>query len=200
MTYLFDIGKVLLDFDFAPALGELTGPSSNQEDFQTLMAKKDGFESGQIAKQDFIAEASQLLDFHGSAEAFCDAWNAIFTPIPGTWELVKELKAQGHRLILYSNTNCIHAPHITSHYSVFEHFDGAIFSHEVKAIKPAERFYLASIQLYDLIPEETIYIDDMPENIAAGKAFGFHSFQYDLHNHGDLLEWLKTIPASTSHS
>ncbi len=196
MTYLFDIGKVLLDFDFNPALSTLQGPAATAEGFENIMEYKDAFESGQVPAEDYIAFASKHLDFSGSSEEFRRAWNAIFTPIPANWKLVEQLKAQGHRLILYSNTNSIHAPFITNHYSVFEHFDGQIFSHEVKSIKPNNTFYQASIEKYHLIPEQTIYIDDMPENIEAGKRFGFHSFQYDLHNHQDLLDWLATIPES----
>lgn len=194
MTYLFDIGKVLLDFDFGPALKTLQGPAATAEGYQALMQRKDSFESGQESAETYIPFASKQLDFHGSQDEFRRAWNAIFTPIMANWELAEKLNKQGHRLILYSNTNSIHAPFITSHYAVFQHFHGAIFSHEVKSIKPADEFYQASIKQYNLIPEETIYIDDMPENIAAGKRFGFHSFQYDLHNHQALLDWLETIP------
>ncbi|GAA5496316.1 alpha-D-glucose 1-phosphate phosphatase YihX [Rubritalea halochordaticola] len=193
MTYLFDIGNVLLSFDFQPALKALAGPSPDPQAIQKILEAKDDFESGKIPANEYIQWATQLLDSSASQEEFMTAWNSIFTPIPGTWDLAAELKEQGHRLILYSNINPIHAPYCLETYSVFEHFDHAVFSHEIGAIKPHDDFFLRSFDKFNIIPEETIYIDDMPANIAAGKKHGLHSFLYDHRDHRAVLDWLRNF-------
>lgn len=190
MTYLFDIGNVLLAFDFTPALKSLKGASFDPEAINKIIARKDDFESGKIPVDEYIAWASELLDSRANQEEFKSAWNSIFTPITPTWELAAKLKAEGHRLILYSNTNAIHAPYCLETYPVFEHFDHAVFSHEIGAIKPQPEFFLRSFEQFNIIPEETIYIDDLPANIAAGESHGLRSFLYDKDNHASLLDWL----------
>ena len=186
-TTLFDIGNVLLAFDFAPALGSLKGPAAKQDAFELIMARKDIFEEGKEEKANYIDWASGLLDFRGSHQEFEQAWTSIFTPITPMWELAAELKKAGHRLILFSNTNCIHAPYCLENYPVFELFDGAVFSHEIGAIKPEAAFYERAIEKFSLIPEETQYFDDLPANIEAGKKFGFHSQLYEMKEHQQSL-------------
>lgn len=193
MTYLFDIGNVLLAFDFTPALKSLKGDSYDPEAIGKIIARKDDFESGKIPVDEYIEWASGLLDSKATEVEFRKAWNSIFTPITATWELAAQLKAEGHRLILYSNTNAIHAPYCLETYSVFEHFDHAVFSHEIGAIKPQDDFFLRSFEQFNIIPEDTIYIDDMPENIQAGKAHGLRSFLYNKDEHARLLDWLENI-------
>ena len=128
--------------------------------------------------------------FQGDEKEFCQAWQEIFTPIPATWELARSLKNQGHRLILFSNTNAIHIPYCYETYpELFELFDEAVLSFEVGAIKPEPAIYEYAICTYDLVPERTIYIDDLVPNIVAGRDFGFVTHQYvhtDPSNHAAL--------------
>lgn len=189
-TYLFDIGNVLLAFDFTPALSSLLGANAEPTALAQIIARKDELESGKIEITPFIQWASALLDFSGSEAEFRAIWCNIFTPISGTWELAKKLKAEGNRLILYSNTNAIHAPFCLETYSIFEHFDHAVFSHEIGAIKPQPDFFMRSFEKFNIDPAQTYYIDDMPENIAAGRAHGLDSFLYSADNHAELLDWI----------
>ncbi len=186
-TVLFDIGNVLLAFDFHPALSTLEGPNARPDAVDLIMAQKDIFEAGKQEKAEYIQWASELLDFQGGHAAFERAWTSIFTPVQAMWDLARQLKAKGYRLILFSNTNSIHAPYCLSSYPDFSLFDGAVFSHEIGSIKPDPAFYKSAIKLYDLIPEQTFYIDDLEANIREGQNFGFTSFIYDLHNHEAFL-------------
>lgn len=192
MTYLIDIGNVLLSFDFEPALGRLlpAGCGDGPARLARVLARKDAFESGQLESAAYIAEACAQLGFAGAADEFCAAWCAIFQPVEPMWELVGQLAAAGHRLVLFSNINAIHAPHILATYPVFQIFHGAVFSYQVGAIKPHPPIYQAAIDRYQLVPEETVYIDDLAANIATGRAFGWHAYQYDHRNHRALLAWL----------
>lgn len=191
-TYLFDIGNVLLSFDFTPALSSLLGPNPKPDALHQIIERKDEFESGQIEVDDYIKWASGLLDFKGSHEDFKQAWRNIFTPIQGTWELAEKLKSDGHRLILYSNTNVIHAQYCLETYSVFENFDHAVFSHEIGAIKPHSDFFLRSFDKFNIDPSRSYYIDDLPENIEAGRNHGLHTHLYSADRHQELLDWVAT--------
>jgi FMN phosphatase YigB (HAD superfamily) len=192
MTFLFDIGNVLLAFDFLPALNSLKGANADPDAIEEMISAKDSFEAGETTPDEYITIARNLLDFHGSKTDFITTWNSIFTEIPETFELARTLKSQGHRLILFSNINPIHAPYCVKKHKLLERFDHAVFSYQIGAIKPHDAFFIRAFEKYQIIPEETIYIDDLPENIAAGTRHGLTSFCYDYLKHDDLLLWLET--------
>lgn len=190
MTFLFDIGNVLLAFDFLPALNSLKGNNPDPKAIEKIISAKDGFESGEIPLAEYTALLREYLDFQGSDTEIYSAWNSVFTPIPDTFKLAQNLKENGHRLILFSNINPIHAPHCLQEYQLLDRFDHAVFSYEIGAIKPDNAFFLRAFEKFQIIPNETIYIDDLPANIAAGNRHGLKSFCYDYNKHNDLLQWL----------
>lgn len=192
MTYLFDIGNVLLSFDFLPALNSLIGKNATPDAVDQLLLKKDSFESGKINTTEYVLLARKLLDYQGSDEHFFNTWNSIFTKIPKTFDLAKSLKEEGHRLILFSNISPIHAHYCLNTYNLMGIFDDAVLSYEIGAIKPEDSFYTRAFDKYDIIPKKSIYIDDLPQNIATGKKHGLRSFCYNQYQHNDLLVWLKT--------
>ena len=192
MTFLFDIGKVLLDFHFEPSLARLLPPGTAdaEQRLSVLLEKKDDFEAGRISTEDYIPWAIERLGSEVSEEDFKRAWQNIFTPVEPMWRIVESLAASGHRLILFSNTNGIHCPWIFENYEIFRHFPEAVLSFEAGAIKPEEPIYRHAIEKHALKPDETLYIDDLPANIDAGKRFGFRCWQYDLNDHPAFERWL----------
>ncbi len=195
MTFLFDIGRVLLDFDFESSLSRLLPPdcANSQQRLAKLLERKDEFETGKITIDTYTAWALEVLESRASHEEFHHAWRQIFTPNEPMWQRVRKLAADGHQLILFSNISGIHAPWIYDEFPEFSLFHQAIFSFETGFIKPHPEIYQLAIDRHQLIPENTIYIDDLPQNIAGGRPYGFHCWQYDLHNHFAFEEWLATF-------
>ncbi|MBC7980808.1 MAG: HAD family phosphatase [Armatimonadetes bacterium] len=192
LTFLFDIGKVLLDFDFETSLATLL-PENHPDPANTLftlLAKKDDFEAGRISAGDYTLWALETLASTSTPAQFHSAWQNIFTPNLPMWDTVGNLHSAGHRLILFSNTNPIHCPYIFQAYPDFALFHGAILSYEIDAIKPHPDFYLHAIRKYQLIANNTLYIDDLPANIETGKSLGFRTHQYDLNDHAAFTSWL----------
>ncbi|MBB5353348.1 putative hydrolase of the HAD superfamily [Haloferula luteola] len=194
MTLLFDIGKVLLDFDFESSLRKLIPDDEPQPDerLRKILGDKDAFERGDIPLDDYLAQAERELGPAADRETFIAAWRNIFTPNVPMWQVVEDLKAQGHRLLYFSNINPIHAPWIFENYDVFRHFEGGTCSYLAKLIKPEPAIYRHVIETYGLTPAETLYIDDLPANIESGIAAGFQSHLYDLHRHDAFETWLSS--------
>ncbi|MCU0780955.1 MAG: HAD family phosphatase [Akkermansiaceae bacterium] len=192
MTFLFDIGKVLLDLDFATPLARLLPPdcANPLATLTVLLEKRHDLESGAMSADDYIAWALQATRSTATPEEFISAWRAIFTPIEPMWATVGALSAAGHRLILFSNTNSIHCPWVFAEFPQFSLFPEAVLSFEVGAIKPQPAIYQYAIDRHGLDPDRTLYIDDLPENIATGRAFGFRCWLYDLTRHGAFEQWL----------
>lgn len=198
MTFLFDIGNVLLKLHFdrfhTAVLGAPQTPLPPALDELKLP-----YESGGIDDHQFITRSLANLPLPLEREQFIAAWQDIFSVNEPMWELVQVLKDQGHRLILFSNTNNLHATSFLSRFPGFAHFDHHHFSHEVKALKPDPSFYQTALDQYRLDPSETLYLDDLAENISTGREFGFSCWQYDLDDHPAFLSWLarqgiKTTP------
>jgi len=192
MNFLFDIGRVLLDFDFETSLARLLPADSadTHERLERLLARKDEFESGKIDVDTYTVWALNVLESTATADEFHHAWRDIFTPNEPMWQRVRQLAADGHRLILFSNINGIHSPWIYDEFPEFSIFHGAVMSFQTGYIKPQPEIYQYAVDRYGLIPEETIYIDDLPQNVATGVAMGFRTWQYDLKDHASFEQWL----------
>lgn len=192
MTFLFDIGKVLLDFHFESSLERLFPPGTENPAarLDRLLAKKDDFEKGLIPAADYIPWAIEVLESPAGHADFEHAWRDIFTPVDPMWAVVRELAAAGHRLILFSNTNEIHIPWVLDEYEIFQHFEHGVFSFEARSIKPEPEIYHHAIEKHDLVPAETCYIDDLPANIDTGRRLGFRCWQYDMADHQAFENWL----------
>lgn len=192
-AFLFDIGNVLCGFDFGPMLATMRARSQNlaADPFDQFSAVKDAFESGGSTDEEFVAAVCDEIRFDGEHGEFIELWNDIFTENAPMTKVVESLAAAGHPLYLLSNTNGLHLDHLRAEFPVFKHFDGGIYSHLAKSIKPEEKIYQTAFETYQLNPAETLYIDDLSANIETGKRLGLISHQYDLNDHDTFLEWLE---------
>jgi putative hydrolase of the HAD superfamily len=196
MTFLYDIGRVLLDFDFEPSLARLLPPGIPDAEghLRRLIERRDDLEAGAIDADAYIAWAIGELGGSVTVEEFRAAWRQVFTPNLPMWDCVRRLAAGGHRLILFSNTSGIHCPWLFDEYPEFSLFDAAVLSYEVGCLKPQRAIYQYAVDAHGLVPDATLYIDDLPQNIAVGRQFGFHCWQYDLHDHAAFERWLSSFP------
>jgi putative hydrolase of the HAD superfamily len=192
MTFLFDIGRVLLDFDFEPSLARLfpDGVADPAGRMNLLLERKDEFETGRIGVDEYITWALDVLGSTATTGEFTDAWQRIFTPNEPMWQSVRKLAADGHRLILFSNTNAIHCPWVFEEYPEFSLFHDAVLSFNTGFIKPEPEIYHHAIDTHRLVPAETLYIDDLEPNITTGRELGFRCWQYDLNDHAAFESWL----------
>ena len=190
---LVDIGNVILHLDFETSLqklipSELADPVAR---IHSLLEKKEEFEEGKLSDDEFVAWASKKLQFEGSKEEFLAAWCDIFTPNFLMWETLRDLKTRGLELILFSNTNQMHVDYFLKEFAeIFDLFDGQIFSHQVGYVKPDPAIYRCAFEKYNLVPEETYFFDDLPENITTGLQLGMKAWRYRPDAHEALTRWL----------
>lgn len=193
---LIDIGNVILNINFEDSLtrlipDELADPVGR---IHSLLERKDALESGAIDFDEFATWASKKLQFTGPREEFLAAWNDIFTPNLPMWETLRNLKARSFKLYLFSNTNQAHVEaFLAAHPEVFSLFDGHVYSHEVGCMKPDPAIYHHAFEKFGLQPEETLYLDDLPENITTGLQLGLKSWRYNSKGHEALTRWLVEI-------
>lgn len=199
-TFLFDIGNVLVHFDFGPALHRLAERSAAEVDrLEALLAPlKIELESGRMGDADFITASIDLLGFTGTRGEFARIWGDIFSENPAMTRLVNRLAGR-HRLLLFSNTSGLHKDWLFGQFPVFSRFEGGIYSYEAGSMKPEETIYREAIARLGLDPGETLYIDDLPGNIATGERLGFLAHHYAADQHAALEDrierWLREGPS-----
>ncbi|MEM8953778.1 MAG: HAD family phosphatase [Verrucomicrobiota bacterium] len=191
--FLFDIGNVILKFDFSPAVKALAGRSatSHEDILPSIQAVKQQLESGQIDDETFITEAIRILDFQTSRDEFARIWCEIFEPNPPMVKLIQSLSQAGHRLYILSNTSGLHMEYIFKSFPVFAHFEDGVYSYAAQSEKPEPEIYQIALDKFQLVPSNTIYIDDLHANVIAGIGAGLDTFHYDHDDHEALLVHLR---------
>lgn len=188
---IFDIGNVLLPFDFGTAIQKVADQVRVRpnEIFDRVLPLKDHYETGRIPRNEFVRGAMELIGYRGEEQDFINAWQDIFTPNEPLHELVGKL-ADRYPLYLLSNTSDLHMDYIVENYPVFSLFRDGVFSHIAGSMKPDPAIYQHTIEKLGVAPEKTLFIDDLAPNLAAAREFGFHTFHYDHTRHENLVQEL----------
>ena len=180
---VFDLGKVLVDFDYSIAARRIaarsTQPPENLDAFLSTSPALVEFETGLISRQEFFDQVRNATGFLGDIEGFGGMFADIFTEMPPMIELHAELRRRGFKTYIFSNTNDLAIEHIRRNFPFFQNFDGYIFSYEVKAMKPDAPIYEALENMTKRRGAEILYIDDRPENIAAGTVRGWRTILHE---------------------
>lgn len=176
-----------MGFDFDRARPRFAVASRTTGDPIELLAPlKRQLEVGDIDGSTFVAAGIEVLGFRGKPEEFQRIWEDIFTPIEPMWELVGQVAAS-HRLFLLSNTSDIHKEFLFRDFQIFEKFAGGIYSYSSRCLKPDPVIFAKAIDELCLVPGETLYVDDLAENVRAAERAGFRSVRYDPASHDQFL-------------
>ncbi len=174
---VFDLGKVLLHFDFQLAVQAFSKkcPRPMSEVAPWFFESKLllDYETGLITTAEFYSKIQSETDYSGTLEDFEAAFGPIFTKIDPMIEFYDRLKHAGIPCYIFSNTNDMAIRHIRETYPFFNTFTAYIFSYELKCMKPNKEIYDAVEFASRRSGPELFYIDDRLENIEAGAARGW---------------------------
>jgi FMN phosphatase YigB (HAD superfamily) len=174
---VFDIGRVLLDFDYRIAIRRLAEHCDlSAEQLRRLLDQSPllhRYESGQLSDDQFFAEFRSAAGFRGDLARFAGLFRDIFTPIEPMVHLQAEVKARGVPTFIFSNTNPLQFGHIREQYPFFSGFSGFVLSFEHGAMKPDPRLYEVVERVTGRAGAELFYLDDRPENVEAARARGW---------------------------
>ncbi|MSU62139.1 MAG: HAD family phosphatase [Pedosphaera sp.] len=178
-SVVFDLGKVLLHFDYGIAAEKFQKRCRLSTcDIRAVIDQSPllhGFETGRLSTGEFFSELCRATDFIGDVAEFIDIFCNVFTPIEPMIELHAELRRRGVPTFIFSNTNFLQADHIRRNYPFFANFDGYVLSCEHGVMKPDARLYEVVERMTGRHHGELLYIDDRPENVATGKERGWQA-------------------------
>ena len=143
----FDLGKVLVDFDYSRAGKRIAAksdrsPAEVQEflDQSPLLLR---FETGHMTRHEFFEVVREHTGFRGAFEEFCHFFADIFWEIRAMVNLQAAIRGQGIPTYIFSNTNDLAVEHVRRNFPFFSNFTGYILSYEVGAMKPDAGIYEA---------------------------------------------------------
>ncbi len=195
---IFDIGNVLLRFDFGVAIAKLQPLCTHVAEgplLAPLETVKNDYEAGRISRAAFLAQAFELLGYRGSEAAFVQAWEEIFEVNEPMVQWMEQLHATGKPLYLLSNTSDIHVDHMLAVYPFFGRFRDAVYSYRVGCSKPDRAIYALAAKQFGVDPERTLFIDDLAVNIEAARAERFRAIRYDFRDHAAFLREVSGLVA-----
>lgn len=181
---VFDLGGVIMTLDPAEALRRFKalGLSDAERylDAYTQSGIFGNLEEGKITAEDFRSKLSSLTGHELTFDECKHAWLGYRKDVPQrNLDLLKELRAKDYRLILLSNTNpfmmdwALSSEFDGKGSSLNDYFDALYLSYRLGIMKPAPDFFRQVLDDENILPEETLFVDDGPRNVEAAGKLGF---------------------------
>ena len=181
---IFDLGKVVLDFDHAIAAKKISRltDKSPEEIYSLFFDSRliQVFEEGKISPEDFFSEIKRMLSLPLGFPEFMAIWNEIFFQTEQNrqvYRLARALKGR-YTTALLSNVNRLHFEYVYASFDVFDAFDFLLLSYKLGCVKPSPEIYHRALSIIGTAPEATFYVDDRPELIMQAHKLGFRAFVY----------------------
>ncbi len=184
---LFDLGKVLVPFDWEIALNRLLPhlppkmaemQKDDRPGFRRLfMEPLEKLETGKIEFDRFHRTMSDILEVRLSEEEFQLIWCDIFRP---DYEMIAlgEALSKQYGTWLVSNTSRVHYEWILEQFPTVAFYKSAALSYELGVGKPSAGYYQEAIRKFGIDPERSIFIDDLEENVEGAVQAGMHGILF----------------------
>lgn len=180
---VFDLGGVIINIDFQYTYEAFAGLGNTDilttiRRFESLQLFK-RYETGEFTDSEFREVLREAFSTTASDQQIDKAWNALLLDIPAERvKLLQELRTR-YRTFLLSNTNSIHIAEVNNilynsagTQTLNDLFEKIYYSYEIQMAKPDVKIYQYVLKDKNLIPEETLFIDDNKDNIEGAKAAG----------------------------
>lgn len=180
---IFDFGGVLVDWNPRYLYRKIFTDEQEMEYFLTYVCEPEW--NAQLDAGLPFAEGTACLKrrFPQYAEqiaAYFTRWNEMMGgAVPGTHEIVFELKKKGYKVYGLTNWSAETLPLAKARFNVFAALDGMVVSGEEKLIKPDPRLYQILLTRFQLRAENCVFIDDNPVNISAARALGIDGIRFE---------------------
>ena len=184
---IFDLGGVILNLTRNRCVEafEKLGIGNIREVIANTYRQKDLFmslELGQITPDEFYDEARRMWGHSLTDEELKNAWVLMLDDIPSyKLDLLLRLRSR-YNVSLLSNTNEIHWEHAANNlfnykgHTVDDFFEHIYLSNELHIQKPDREIFEYVLKDSGYLPEETLFVDDAPQNCKTAQAMGFQIY------------------------
>lgn len=189
--YIFDQGNVILDINPQLSLDAFTSLMDSCEadhiSANDLLGGCDNkfitdYMLGLVTTDQFIDCLMPIMREGTTRNQIIDAWDALILDIPNErLNALLKLRAEGKKVYMLSNTNEEHVRFIiekcfkSDRCEMERYFDTLFFSNEMHLAKPSPEIFLEMICQTGIAPSESIFIDDLQQNLDAAATLGFNT-------------------------
>lgn len=188
---VFDFGRVLLNID--PMLTQMgLSELGYRPDDESKGAKDDAIvtnlESGKISPDEFISSVLSVVSETATSNDIIRVWNAMLLDFPEKHVKTLLKLKQNYRVFLLSNSNQIHYDFYirsfreTYGFELSSLFEKMWFSFQLGMIKPNIEIFKYILKDADLIPSETLFVDDTLMHIESARKTGIRGFHLTADN------------------
>lgn len=201
-SIIFDLGGVILDIDSRLTVDAFRQLGANNPESMFTNAEQvqllNNFDCGLVTPQEFRDEVRRVLGLRVIDSQIDEAWNALLL----SWDLnrlklIDELRKE-YRVFLLSNTSVIHSDlyntqliELTGGRNLKAFFEKVYYSYEVGLRKPSPAIFEMVINENNLVPSETLFIDDTLEHIKSAELLGLNTYHIKPSNGETILQLFK---------
>ena len=180
---IFDLGGVIITLDQPQAIRRFTALGLANADQQLDAYTQGGIfgdlERGTITAEDFRRELSLLVGREVSYDECRHAWLGYCRELPQrNLDALVRLRREGYRLLLLSNTNPYMMSWVMSSdfdgqgHSLEHYMDACYCSYQMGVMKPDKDIFTRVLEAEQILPSETLFVDDGLRNIATASQMG----------------------------
>ena len=195
----FDVGNVLIDYQPDRYLREIGVPDIKREAMlkDIFFSKEwEQLDNGDITFDEAydIIEKKSILTREEIISVFEDHLLKIFSLIDANVSLLPVIKQYGYKLFYISNFTERYFYRMQKKFPIWDIFDDGVISAAIKMSKPGKDIFLYAFNQFGIDPKESVFIDDLPENVATAKSLGMETINLPYgHSLKERLEELKII-------
>ena len=135
---------------------------------------------GVLSDEEFLELAiCQAPAYETEVRLFWNNVDKAIWQLPYAKEWIRAMRKAGYHVYILSNYGkWTYEKTKADALSFVEEADGAIFSYEVKQIKPNPEIFHSLFEKYNLKAEESVFLDDLADNVKGAKAVGMYGIVF----------------------
>ena len=181
-TVVFDVGKVLFEWDLRHLFAKLIADKAELEYFVTHVVTPEWHFQHDAGRPlaEMTAERTALYPkYKNEIDAYRTRFNeTIPGPVAGSLEIVHELAERAVPLFAITNFGAEFWEMFRPTQPIFDHFGDIVVSGVEKMVKPDPDIYALALRRFGLKPGEAIFIDDNHDNVVSARANGFAAHHF----------------------
>ena len=193
-SIVFDFGGVLVDWNPRHLFRKVFEDENEMEQFLKEICTDDWNVEQDRGRT--LEEGTDLLIKKYPEKAdlislYYDRWPEMLNgTIQGSIDILMKLK-EHYKIYGLTNWSAETFPIALERYDFFSLLDGMVVSGTERVIKPGPEIYKLLIERYNIVPEESVFIDDNLKNVEAAKRLNFKTVHFK--NPEQLREELITM-------
>ena len=182
LNIVFDLGGVVFNWQPDKLIRHVFESPETQSLVKTEILEHPDWlalDRGTLHFQDAVIRGAGRTGLPNSdIERLLNAVPRSLTPIPETIALIRSMAGSDHRLFVLSNMHFASIAYLEKEHDIWDMFDGTVISCRIKKVKPEIDIYVHLLNEYQLDATETVFIDDMSENLVAARSIGIQTIQF----------------------